>query len=309
MNIAYLVVTYKDPQLLLRTVNALEGSGDFFVFVDKKTNIKPYLELFKNYKNVVFISKRYCVAWGGWTLGKSNLDLLVRAFEDEKKYDRFVLLTGLDYPLFSNKRIIETFEKNSDVEYVMAYNIAKSPYISDHHKITKNWFFDFPFKNRFITRCYRYFMYRIFTRPFSPNKLQVKLNGKWVDPYFGQTLAAFTREGAELVINTYKNDKAFNRRMRRVHAPDESYWQTIIFNSHLRCKTVEKGNDHICDGHFGWAPLHYHTYDDYTSVFTDVSDFDTLINSGYMFCRKVLSDKSKELLDKIDEYRSQEDSK
>lgn len=309
MRIAYLVVTYKDPQLLLRMVNALESTGDFFVHVDRKTNIKPYLELFKNNKNVVFVSKRHCVEWASWTVVKSNLDLLVAAFEDTKKYDRFVFLTGQDYPLFSNNKIIDTFEKNSDVEYIMAYNIANSEQVSDRNKITKQWFFDFPFKNRFLARCYKAFMYYVFTRPFSSKSIQVKLNGKWVSPYFGQMLSAFTHAGAELLVNTYKYDKAFNRRMKRVHAPDEIYWHTVIFNSHLKSKTLEKGNDHISTEHFGWAPLHYHTYDDYTSVFTDVSDFDTLINSGYMFCRKVMSDKSKELLDKIDEYRSQEDSK
>ncbi len=307
MKIAYLVVTYKDPQLLFRMVNALEYSGDFFVHVDKKTNIKPYLELFKNYKNVVFIKKRHCVEWASWSVVKCNLDLLVSAFEDKTKYDRFVLLTGQDYPLFSNKKILETFQNNKDIEYIMAYNIAKSDQKSDHHKITKSWFFDFPFKNRFLARCYKCFMYRVFTRPFSFNKLQVKLDGKWVDPYFGQMLSAFTRDGAELLINTYKNDKAFNRRMKRVHAPDEIYWHTVIFNSHLKCQTLEKGNDHINTEHFGWAPLHYHTYDDYTSVFTSIEDFDKMINSGYMFCRKVLSDKSEYLLDKIDEYRNQED--
>lgn len=306
MKIAYLIMTYRDPELLYRMVNALEDSGDFFVYVDKKTDIKPYVELLKNHANVVFISNRRKISWGGWSIVKGNLDMLVAAYNDPKHYDRFVMLSGQDYPLYSNKEIVETFKANKDVEYIMAYNIAKSKSVSDHKKTTKKWFFDCPFKNRFLYRCYRAFMYYAFTVPFTPNKIQVKLGGNWVDPYFGQMLSAFTRDGAELLIDTYKNDKQFNRRMKHVHAPDEIYWHTVIFNSHLKSNTLEKGADHVMTENFGWAPLHYHNYDIKTSVYSK-ENFDELKNCGYMFCRKVVPGVSDELMDMIDHMRKEKE--
>lgn len=308
MNIAYLVLTYKDPQLLSRMVSSLEDTGDFYVYVDKKTSVKPFIDIFKNHKNVIFISKRRNISWGGWSIVQSYLDLLCAAFNNKKVYDRFVMLTGQDYPLYHNKRIVETFQANRETEYIMAYNIAHSPLPSDRHKITKKWFLDSPFKNCFLTKCYKAIMYYTITKPFSSNKIKLRLNNEPVEPYFGQMLCAFTRQAAELLINTYKYDKKFNRQMKYVHAPDELYWQTIIFNSPLRKNTIQKGEEHEITEHFGWAPLHYLTYLENTSEFTSPDDFRKLVNSNFMFCRKVYSDKSEKLLDLIDEYRKQKDN-
>ena len=303
MKIAYLIQSYKDPQMLLRMVNALTGSGDFYVYIDKKTDIKSFASLLKNYSNVHFINKRKKISWAGFSVAESFLELLNTAYNQKKLYDRFVFLTGQDYPLMSNEEIINFFSHNKDVEFIMAYNIATSPIPTDKQKLTKRWCLDSPFKNKFLTRCYKSFAYRFITKPFEFYDYQVELGGKKVDPYFGQMLSAFTREGANLLLNTYLNDKAYNKRMKHVHAPDEIYWQTVIFNSPIRKNTVQNGEEHEITEHFGWAPLHYHNYDVETSVYT-ADDFEKLKKCGYMFCRKVLSDKSEKLLDLIDEYRN-----
>ena len=143
------------------------------------------------------------------------------------------------------------------------------------------------------------------TNIFKRKEIRVPLGGKLVEPYFGQMLSAFTREGAELILYTYLHDKAYNRRMKTAFAAVELYWQTIIFNSDLRKNTVQGGQEHEITEHFGWAPLHYHHYDVDTSVFTE-QNFGELQNCGYMFCRKVVLGKSDSLMDKIDELRREE---
>ena len=92
--------------------------------------------------------------------------------------------------------------------------------------------------------------------------------------------------------------------MKSAFAPDELYWQTIIFNSELRKNTVQNGQEHEITEYFGWAPLHYHHYNIKTSIFIE-KDFDELKNSGYMFCRKVLPGQSDALMNKIDEWRKE----
>lgn len=301
MKIAYLILIHNQPKQIERLTKLLVKTGDCYLHLDKKTGMKGFLNDFKAPDNTYLFSK-YRVSWAGWSMVAAYMYLLQQAFSSSKKYDRFVLMTGQDYPLMSDKEIMNEFESHKNIEYIMAYNIATSTIPTDKNKVMKNWYFDVPFKNKFLRRCYLSFMYRVFTKPFSSKELSVKYKGEYVDPYFGQMLSAFTREGANLLLETYHNDTVFNKKMKKVHAAVELYWQTIIFNSDLRKNTIQGGREHEITEHFGWAPLHYHHYDIYTSEFTE-ENLAELKNCGYMFFRKVVPGKSDSLMDKIDELR------
>ncbi len=305
MKIAYILLTHKDPEQLLRLVNCLKETGDFYINIDKKSDSEPFYKLLQNESAVHFLRKRINVTWAGWSMVKAYILLLKEAYESTEKYDRFVFLTAQDYPLMKNSEIIKVFEGNADTEYIMAYNIVTSTVATDKNKVLKRWYLDNPFRNTFLQRAYKGLMYRLVTKNFQRKELRVPLGGKLVDPFFGQMLSAFTRSGAELLINTYLHDKKYNQRMKTAFAAVELYWQTIIFNSSLRMNTIQGGNEHEITEHFGWAPLHYHHYDIDTSVFIE-EDFNELKDCGYMFCRKLVLGKSDTLMDKIDEMRREE---
>ena len=301
MKIAYLILAYKDPKQLKRLTDRLSKTGDCYVHLDKKSDKRSFDNVLHGNHGVNVFS-RYIVSWAGWSMVKAYFYLMHRAYESDNKYDRFVLLTGLDYPLMSDAEMLREFSEHLDTEYIMAYNIATSTVPTDKNKVLKKWYLDTPFRPKFLQRVYKSLMYRCLTKPFSGKQIKVRLGGNYVDPYFGQTLSAFTRAAVKVLIETYDNDKQFNKRMKHVHAPDEIYWHTIIFNSNFRKNTIQNGEEHEITEHFGWAPLHYHTYTVFTSVYQK-EHFDELINSGYMFCRKVETGISDALLDKIDEYR------
>ena len=302
MKIAYLLLCHKDPDQIKRLCNRLVKTGDVFINVDKKSDGLPFERALKGMDGVILLKKRVNVSYAGWSMVKGYMALLEKAYTSDKNYDRFVLMTGQDYPLMTDENIIKTFDENRTVEYVMAYNIVTSTIDTDKNKIQKLWFMEFPFRNKFLRRCYLSFMYRFVTKPFKFRGIQVPLLGKKVDPYFGQMLSAFTRAGAKLILEVYKNDKKFNRVMKHVYPAVEIYWQTIIFNSNLRKNTVQGGKEHEITEHFGWAPLHYHHYLVDTSIF-DEKDFDEISNSGYMFFRKVVAGVSDKLMDMVDEIR------
>lgn len=303
MKIAYLILAHNDAAQLKRLVDALGPDCGIFIHIDRKVDEKPFKKLITN-ENVVFCEKRIYVYWAGFSIVRVYLELMKNAFVSKQQYERFILLTGLDYPIMTNKEIIETFENNKDVEYVLAYNCTNSPILTDKNKLEKIWVHDLPpIRNKFIYKSIIGVLHRFFFRvwPFKRD-YRVLLGGKKVDIYFGQMLSAFTREGAKLLIDTYENDKAYNKYMRYVHAPDEEYWQTIIFNSQLRSRAVMKGAEHPITEHFGWAPLHKHNYDTICKIYTE-ENYNEIINSGYMFFRKVTSEYSTSLLNLIDEYR------
>lgn len=302
MKIAYIVLAHSNVEQVLRLANSISNTGDVYIHFDKKCNIDGIEKKIENNPSVNLVEKRIMVSWAGWSVVKAYITSIIQALESPKKYDRFVMLTGQDYPLMKDSQIIDEFEKNKDIEYIMAYNVATSTILTDKNKTKMRWYMDSPFKLRFLHRAYKSFMYRFVTKVFKRKDFRVPLNGKMVNPYFGQMLSAFTRQGAELIVNTYLTDKKYNKRMKNAHAPDELYWQTIIFNSDLRKNTIQHGEEHEITEHFGWAPLHYHTYTIDTSIYTE-KDFDELKNSGYMFCRKVVPGVSDSLMDKIDEMR------
>ena len=307
MKIAYLILAHKDPDHLARLAERLSKTGDSFIYIDKKSNIKEFEGKLCAVEGVYLERDRISVAWGGWSMVKAYMQLLQKVLESPKKYSRIVLMTGQDYPLMSDSQILQAFEENPTVEYVMAYKVMTSRLLSDRNKIQKKWFFDFPLKNIFLTKVYRRIMYYCVTRPFRYNIKSVKLNGKEVDFYFGQKLSAFTRECAELILKTYLEDKKFNKIMRRVYAPDELYWQTIVFNSSFRENTIQHGEEHEVTDHFGFAPLHYHNYDEQVIVYKE-DDFEELKHSGYMFFKKAQTGISDKLLDKIDEWRNEKEN-
>lgn len=108
MKIAYLILCHTDPIHISRLANKLTeiDSGFVYIHVDNKVSIKEYKDLLKSNSKVKFITNRVNVHWGGYSSVKATLNLLDEAYK-EYKYDRFVLLQGLDYPLKSNNEIIE----------------------------------------------------------------------------------------------------------------------------------------------------------------------------------------------------------
>ncbi len=307
MKIAYIFLVHKDAKQIKRLIDAITDTGDFYIHVDKKSDIAPFKKELGSYNNVYFTSKRYSVWWAGFSMIKGYMQGLFDAYNSTIKYDRFVFMTGQDYPLMTNNQILKEFKNHKNTEYVMAYKIATSTIPTDKNKILKKWYFDSFFNNQFLNKCYKSFMYRVITKHFTRKELQVPLNNKLVDPYFGQMMSAFTREGTKLILDTYLHDKKFNKVMKRVHAAVEIYWQTIIFNSHLRKNTIQNGEEHEITEHFGWAPLHYHNYDVDTSIYT-AEDFNELKNCGYMFCRKVVPGISDDLMDLIDTMRKEKET-
>ena len=180
MNISYILLAHKDPKQIKRLIDTIKSTGDFYIHIDKKTDIIPFVEELKTYRNVFFTTKRYSVWWAGFSMIKGYMQGLIDAYNSSKKYDRFVLMTGQDYPLMTNSEIVNEFSKNRDIEYVMAYNITTSTIPTDKDKILRKWFFDSFTKNQFLDRCYKSFMYRVITKNFTKKELSVPLNNKMV---------------------------------------------------------------------------------------------------------------------------------
>ena len=149
MKVAYILLAHKDPEQLVRLIDSLKGTGDFYIHIDKKSDIRPFQDCFKNNPSVHLLKKRINVTWAGWSMVKGYMLLLEAALKSDKNYSRFVMLTGQDYPLMKNSEITAQFVVQKDIEYIMAYNLTTSTVPTDKNKVLRRWYLDNPFRSHF----------------------------------------------------------------------------------------------------------------------------------------------------------------
>ena len=127
MKIAYLISVYKDAKQFGRMINALQGADThFFVHVDAKVEQRSFEVVVPEEVrgHVHFTQKRYWVQWGGFNQVKYQKEMLTEALSSGISFDRFFILTGQDYPLWSNKEIEKELTDNPTKEYLIGLNIS-----------------------------------------------------------------------------------------------------------------------------------------------------------------------------------------
>ena len=98
MNIAYLISAHTDPQQLLRLVDALHVTAEYFIHVDARSDIKPFRSLLKSRRNVHFVSPRVEVTGGDMSEVEVQMTLLESALRNRRQFDYLCMLSGMDYP-------------------------------------------------------------------------------------------------------------------------------------------------------------------------------------------------------------------
>jgi len=297
MKIAYLIEAHTDPQQLKRLIGAIKTPyTKFFIHVDGKTDIQPFYDLIQD-DQVLFLTKRTKVYWGGYSQVIATTSLLKMVFDSKEHFERIVMISGQDYPIYSNQQIIDTFRANPDKQILKGYNITQGNFEPQMIKLKKFYFFDPP-GNMFRRRIKSFLQRKKLKR-----SLQVFFNWKYNDVFFGSDWWALTYDCAEYIYKTYKKSWIFRRYMEYCFAPSELFLHTIVFNSAKYAKHIEYClPDEIKNGLESVTPLQYIDYRDGMRVL-DENDFDTLINSGKMFLRKAATGKSDKLMDMLDNYR------
>ena len=98
MKIAYLILAHGSPKHLARLVAALSSnSATFFIHVDRKSDILPFAAI--QGQAIRFSDTRIPVYWGDFSQVEATLTLLRAALDCNAKFERFVLLSGADYPV------------------------------------------------------------------------------------------------------------------------------------------------------------------------------------------------------------------
>jgi len=311
MRIAYIITAYQDPEQLYSTVSALtHESCDFYIHIDKKVDISPFISVclrLKNVSRITWIENRQWICWGGWSQVKSILKLLEKVFLSKLEYDRIVCISGTDYPIYSNEQIITEFEKHPFKQYLMGLNVSNCQIEDIKQKINRYWFFDFKIRNLFILRFIigkinGFFVTRLINF-FIKKDVHSLLNGKQVDIYFGSDYWALTYECAKYLYQVAINEKLLMKYLEFCFVPSELFVHTILYNSEYRdqCELIEEPYYEELQS---VTPLHYIDIKyPFKVQELDESYFKELLKSKKMFFRKASSVKSNELIKLINEIR------
>ena len=298
MKIAYLISAHTDAPHLNRLVTALDKDAEFFVHIDSKVDIRQFTDVVTN-PHVHFLEKRINVVWGSYREIEYQMALL-QAAKNFGSFDYYITLSGLDYPCWHVNRIIAYLEEQKGRELLQGISVAAQPVGSDSWKLYKRhrYLACMPWKYGSLGSKFRVALREIGWALGLRKDLVFKADGREYSLYKGSAWWAITDDLATEVLRTWNEDKDFCNYFRDSFGGAETFVQTIAFNSpRFRDKCI------LTEGEFidleQVTPLTYIIYKPEIKILTE-ADYDEVVKSGKLFCRKTITGKSDKFLDMLD---------
>jgi hypothetical protein len=268
------------------------------VHVDRKVDVRQFQG--DDSENVTFLPmrQRVNVHWCGYSTSVAILNLLRHAMASNPRFSRFVLLSGVDYPVLPMKRIREVISE--DREYIQIDRETDPDGTSQYDLCLNRRFLG---DNRLLNPR---------TARAKVDQVVRRLENRWVRLYpkglrvfYGPTWWSVTRDGAAEVLRYVAENRAVARWFAGARVPDESLFHTILKAS-SRSEEIAFDGTRVGEPPFG---MHRHAlhYIDWTNRnpnlprTLELSDLEAITASGALFARKMSSSRSAELLDSLDE--------
>ncbi len=268
----------------------------FFLHIDAKSDIRAF---HAPSRYIQYTARRHSVYWGGFAQALAQKEVLRTCFSSGIPFDRVFILSGQDYPLWSQEKIMRELCANPKKEYVKGYNITAGNEPRQLRKVVLYHFFrdaNLPrnFKRALVfgTRTLLRLL-PIRKRPFLRGG-----EGRRVDIWCGSAFMCLTSACARYVLDQMENNKPLMRYFKTAITSDEMVIPTLVFNSEYgKFATAVAGS---YKGLKTLAAVSYFNYGRAIQVF-DASNFDELKNSGMMFARKFQSGVSDSLIELVEQ--------
>ena len=239
MRICYLVLVHHKFDQAARMIRRLAGPDCGFVLhIDRNADpesIQRFRADLRSIDGIVY-ARNVRVRWGSYAQALAIMRSIQAALGHPERYDRYVLLSGQDYPIVPRWRIDQSFRGDPQSEYIeaCALNVMDdapgwSPY-------------------------YRFRRYHLFL-----GRLHRALPCAHKGPppqaiYHGSTWWALTHPALEFIAREFKNNSRLRRYLRTSFLVDEAYVPTLLMGSPLlarawRATTSPMRNGHRPPGH------------------------------------------------------------
>ena len=270
-------------QLNLLIAQLVDDRHSIYVNLDRKCDIDPA----SVHKAATVLKTRAEVRWGDYSQVQQILNSMTEITAAERGFGHMVLISGQDFPIVSNDQIDGFLSRNRDRDLLHHDRIGAGYWaVSDRFE-----YYHYHGRSWTIRKLFR-------ARRFVMDALGLKRS--MVDglaPYGGSQWWMLTEATVRYTLEFVCRNPRYLRFMRTVHCVDEMFFQTLLLNSPCRDRVVNDYRRYIdwsdCERGIGGSP----------NVLTE-SDFDKIVASNALFCRKVVQPRSDELIRKLIERRT-----
>jgi hypothetical protein len=284
MRIAHIILVHKNPvqlEYLIKTMS--HPDFDFYIHLDKKTDIIPFAHL-TEIDQVYFIKNNIICNWGGYSIVEAICRSIDQVQQSGITYDFVNLLSGQDFPIKPVNEIHDFFNNKLGFSFLSFDHSNDTKWWKDtESKYKKFHLTDMEFKGKYIVQN--------ILNAITPERTflnSIKLYGGSKSTWW-----TITYDCALYVSNYLKVNPKIVNFLRFTWGSDEYIITTILMNSHHRNKIINENYRYI-----DWSGGKAHPKS------LTIADYKNIINSGNMFARKFDTDIDKEILYKLNEHIS-----
>lgn len=285
---AFLILAHQRPDAVARLAGRLaHADARVFLHVDRKAAIAPFREALGDHVTFVAEAERVDVLWCGYSTLAAILVLLRTAAAQAPEAERFVLLSGADYPVKPVEDILAALEP--DLERLAVdrrLDPRGSTYLDSY--TNRTFLTDIDWLNE---RSASPLMSRLAR---AVERRLPRLQAYPLPIYHGAAWWALTRAGAEVVL---KADPKLISWFRWARVPDELLFQTLLMASPRADRIVGGGAPHVHGIHY----IDWENPNPDLPRTLEPGDLEAIRASGALFARKMDPNRSGALMDALDQ--------
>ncbi len=275
MRICYLVMVHHKFDQAVRLVRRLAAPDSSFVFhIDRAVSPRRAAALQAKLRPFpVRYAVRTSSAWGAYGQALAIMRCIQCAVLQTKPSDRYVLLSGQDYPIAGQAKIAEFFERQPDTEFIEAFALD----LAD--EAAPGW-----------SPYYRFRRYHVW---LNGRRVTLPMLRKGLPPvpiFHGSTWWALTHEALAYIAEQFRSNQRFRRYLRRGFLVDEVYVPSLIMASPFASRVA---GDNVTFAQ--WTP----TSGPHPKTLV-IGDLDALLQSPKLFARKFDAAVDAAVLDELD---------
>ena len=276
MKICYLLLVHHKFDQALRLVRRLADSNTgFVVHIDSAADQADAAAFVRELKPFGPVSYPQSVRsrWGSYSQALAIMRSVQAAISQPDAFDRYVLISGQDYPIVDRAKISDFFSAHRETEFIESFPLD----LAD--ATVPGWSPYFRFRRYHLWLGRRHLQLPMLRKPMPPQPI-----------YHGSTWWALTRAAVTYVSSQFELNKQFWRYLSSGFLVDEVCVPTLIMNSPFAANVAGQNVTFA-----KWTP----TSGPHPKTLRS-EDLDELLASPKLFARKFDDSVDKVLLDKLD---------
>lgn len=283
MRQAILITAYHDYPQLKRLVEYFDDGFEVFIHLDKRSPELPEDMLSRAH---VHVFRRYQVYWGSVNHLRAIL-LLMNEAQKHSDLQYFHLITGNDYPIPSLSELKQFCELHRNDNYLEYFKLPRSGWDGEDGLARINYYWP----QRWLRpgECQKGYLLTAFLVKLQ-RKLGLCRRFDFFDGhlYGGGTYWSVSREAVEYALGFLQAHPRYLRRFRGTKIAEEICLPTLWANSDLPLTNNSMR-------YIEWGP-------EASPRVLTADDYEKVIHSGCLFCRKITTIHSEGLLNRIKSY-------